>query len=162
MAKSVSLLGVPVTLRPSALASGTLSALVAAVVARDNRALLSVGAGLLWYVADCTHVVGHIASSQAVDAPLDAIDFGLYPRNVYHNNDVTPQQHIGRSIGGLGGSLVAASVFTLLARSMNRGLGKQLLTIAAIQNTLLFVLSLLPIPIVDGGVIYANLRKLNE
>lgn len=162
MRKQLFLLGTPVELHPTALMSGTLSALVTAAVARDRRWLLSVSAALLWYVADCTHVVGHIVSSQAVAAPMDGVDFGIYPKSVYRNNEVSPQQHIGRSIGGPIASFAATLLFALLARSVPHGLGKKLFTITAIQHGALVVLALVPVPIVDGGVILANMRKLND
>lgn len=162
MTKALSLLGVPITLHPTTLISGVVSAIITAAVVRNDRVQSTVGAGLLWYVADCTHVVGHIVSSQAVNAPLDAIDFGLYPKNVYHNNAISPQQHIGRSIGGVGASFLAALLLILAARLINHGLIKKLLTIAAIQNAFLFIISMLPVPMVDGGVMYANVRKLND
>lgn len=156
-----SLLHVPVIIRPTALISGTLAALVTAAVTRNNRAVLSVSAGVLWYAADCTHVVGHIISSQAVAAPIDAVEFGIYPKNIYHNNTVSPQQHIGRSIGGLIASFGSAMLFVLLARLLPHRLGKKLFIIAAIENALVFSAAMLPIPIVDGGVILTNLRKMN-
>jgi hypothetical protein len=155
-----SLLGVPVTIRPTALGAGALSSLVVALLAREHRVLLSAAAGMLWYSADVAHVVGHIVSSQLVDAPLDGVDFGLYPMSVYIDHDVTPQQHIGRAAGGLLVSLSATLVLAALARSVRAAPAKQLFTIAAAQHGVISFFSLLPIPMVDGGVIYANLRKL--
>jgi hypothetical protein len=156
------LLGVPVTLRPTALVAGLLSALGVAAVTRERRAALSAAAGVLWYSADCAHVVGHIVSSQAVGAPLDAVDFGLYPKSVYLDHDVSPRQHIGRACGGVGASLIAALALAALARIVTTAPARQLLTIAAAQHGLLCVVSLLPVPQVDGGVIYANLPKLRR
>ncbi|MBC8162858.1 MAG: hypothetical protein H7Z42_16745 [Roseiflexaceae bacterium] len=157
----LSLLGVPIHLRPAALVSGVLSAVVVARLTQDHRTVLSIGAGLLWYTADCTHVVGHIFSSQAVGAPLDAVDFGLYPKSVYYENDVAPQQHIGRASGGVIASFTAALFCAFLATLVRHELIRKLITIAAVQHAILFVLSTLPIPIVDGGVILANIRKLH-
>jgi membrane-associated PAP2 superfamily phosphatase len=156
------LLGVRVTIRPTALVSGTLSALAVALVAREQRAALSVAAGVLWYTADCAHVIGHIVSSRAVDAPMDAVDFGLYPKSVYLDNDVSPQQHIGRACGGIVASLLAVLVLVGLSRIVATPLMRRLLVIAAVQHGLLLALSLLPVQIVDGGVIYANLPKLRH
>ena len=160
MGPAFSLLGVPVTLRPTAVVTGITSALVVAAIARERRALLALSAGALWYAADCFHVVGHILSSRAVGAPMDAIDVGLYPKSVYVDHNVTPQQHIGRSVGGVAASLLGAVALTALARAAGEGRAKELLTIAAAQHGLLFALSMLPTPLVDGGVIYANLAKL--
>lgn len=158
MRSSLTYLGVPVRLRPAALLAGVLNALIVGLVTRDRR--MALAAALLWYVADGGHVAGHIVSSQVVAAPLTAIDFGLYPKNVYHNDQVSPQQHIGRASGGVLASLLATLVWALLARAAAPGTIKTLLTIAAIQHGLLGGASLLPIPFVDGGVIYANLAKI--
>ncbi len=162
MRPHLALLGVPITLRPTALVAGMLSALVVALVTQERRAALSAAAGMLWYSADCVHVVGHIVSSQAVGAPMDAVDFGIYPKSVYDDDDVSPQQHIGRACGGVVASLIATLVLTALARVVTNPLARQLLTIAAAQHGLLCVLSLLPVRLVDGGVIYANLPKLRR
>jgi membrane-associated PAP2 superfamily phosphatase len=157
-----SLLGVPVTVRPTALVAGTLSALAVALVTRERRVALGTAAGVLWYTADCTHVVGHIVSSQAAGAPMDAVDFGIYPKSVYVDHGVSPQQHIGRAAGGLLASLMAALVLAALARYGANPLARQLLRIAAAQHGLLFAVSLLPVRLVDGGVIYANAAKLRR
>jgi uncharacterized membrane protein YccF (DUF307 family) len=158
MSSQFSFLGVPVTLRPTAGGAGLLSSLVVALLTRNKG--LSLAAGALWYSADAAHVAGHIISSELVGAPLDGIDFGLYPQSVYHNHDVTPQQHIGRAAGGVVASLLAVLLIGWLARHIDHAPAKQLLRISAAQNALLLVISLLPVPMVDGGVIYANLRKL--
>lgn len=160
MSPSFSLLGVPVTVRPTALVAGALSALAFGLLAPERRAATGAAAGVLWYTADCAHVVGHILSSQAVGAPMDGVDFGLYPKSVYLDDAVTPQQHIGRAAGGVTASLGAALTLAALARLVATPPARRLLTISATQHALLFVLSMLPLPIVDGGVIYANLLKL--
>lgn len=162
MSPRLLLFGFPITLRPTALVSGALSALTVALVAREHRAALSASAGALWYTADCVHVVGHIVSSQAAGAPMDTVDFGLYPKSVYFDNDVSPQQHIGRACGGVLASLLAVLVLITLRRGATNPMPKRLLTIAVAQNSLLLALSLLPVPFVDGGVIYANLLKLRR
>lgn len=162
MSPQFSLLGVPVTLRPTALGAGLLSALVVALASRERRAAQAAAAGALWYTADLAHVVGHIVSSQAAGAPMDAVDFGLYPKSVYHSHDVSPQQHIGRACGGVAASLVAALALAALRSGVSSPVARRLLTIAAAQHGLLFALSMLPVPFVDGGVIYANLPKLRR
>jgi hypothetical protein len=162
MRPHLSLFGVPVTVRPTALGAGALSALVVALLARERRVALSAAAGVLWYTADYVHVVGHIVSSRAAGAPMDAVDFGIYPKSVYFDNDVSPRQHIGRACGGLIASLVATLVLGALTRGSADPRAKRLLTIATAQHGLLLALSLLPTRLVDGGVIYANLPKLRD
>jgi predicted alpha/beta hydrolase len=157
---SLSFLGLPVTLWPTALVSGTLSSLIVATFWRADRAALAAGAGALWYVADGAHVLGHVLSSQWSGAPLDAVDFGVYPQRVYRNNEVSPRQHIGRAVGGVAASLMLALALLALSCIFGPGWVRQLLTIAAAQNGLLFAISMLPLPIVDGGVMYTNLAHL--
>jgi hypothetical protein len=156
------LAGLPITLRPTALLSGMLSALVIARLSREHRAALGVVAGALWYTADATHVVGHVISSQAVGAPMQGIDFGIYPMSVYTDHDVSPQQHIGRAIGGISASLIACLLLSIVLQRTTQPTLRKVLLIAVAQHGLLFVLSLLPTRLVDGGVIYHNLAKLRE
>ena len=156
------ILGLPITIRPTTLGAGILSALVVALVTREHRVALSAAAGVLWYTADGVHVAGHIVSSQAVGAPMDAVDFGLYPKSVYVDHDVTPQQHIGRAAGGVVASLIATLLLATLTRRITHPIVRQLLMIATAQHGLLLALSLLPVRLVDGGVIYANLWKLRS
>lgn len=162
MRPHLTLLGVPVTLRPTALVAGVLSTLAVAFVTRGRRVGLSAAAGALWYTADCVHVAGHIVSSRAAGAPMDAVDFGIFPKSVYSDHDVSPQQHIGRASGGVLASLIATLVLTALARTVTNPPARRLLTICAAQHGLLLGLSLLPLQIVDGGVIYTNLPKLRR
>jgi len=81
---------------------------------------------------------------------------------VYFDHEVSPQQHIGRAGGGVVASLIATLVLAALARAVTNPLARQLLMIAAAQHGLLFALSMLPVRLVDGGVIYANLLKLRR
>lgn len=74
---------------------------------------------ILWYgmyqTADTLHSVGHILSAKRAGAPMDAVivQYG-FQLSAYHNNDVTPQQHIGRAIGGpLLSGLMAGSGFVV-------------------------------------------------
>jgi hypothetical protein len=93
---------------------------------------------------------------------MDAVDFGIYPKSVYANHNVSPQQHIGRACGGVLASFIATLVLAALARGVTHPLAKRLLLIAAAQHGLLFAVSMLPLQLVDGGVIYANLLKLRR
>jgi membrane-associated PAP2 superfamily phosphatase len=160
MKPSFSFLGIPVTLRPTALGAGILSALIVALITRERRTALSAAAAVLWYAADATHVAGHIVSSQAVGAPMNGVDFGLYPMSVYFDHNVSPQQHIGRACGGVTASLIATLILIALLRKTTDPFVRKVLLIAFLQHGALFSLSLLPIRMVDGGVIYANLAEL--
>jgi hypothetical protein len=160
------ILGVPTRLRPIAalpgLLMGVLTYALARRLARESPApLLALAGALAWYEADLIHVAGHIASSRLVDAPMDYVRWGFFATNGYKQHDVTPRQHIGRSLGGPIASGLAAFAYWLTWRALGRTLLGQLALVAFIQNTVTALGSLTPISLVDGGVIYANLRKRN-
>jgi hypothetical protein len=161
------ILGVPTRLRPIAALPGLLLAALiyglARRLARESPApLLALTGALAWYEADLIHVTGHIASSQLAGAPMDYVRWGFFATNGYTRHDVTPQQHIGRSLGGPIASGLAAIVYWLAWRALGRTLLGQFALIACIQNTVIALGSLAPLRIFDGGVIYANLPKLNQ
>ena len=159
------ILDVPTRLRPIAALPGLLmAALIYALarrLARESPApLLALAGALAWYEADLIHVAGHIASSRLVDAPMDYVRWVFFAINGYTRHDVTPRQHIGRSLGGPVASGLAAIVYWLAWRVLGRTLLGQIALIACIQNTVTALGSLAPLPIIDGGVIYTNLRRI--
>jgi hypothetical protein len=156
------LAGLPIILRPTALLAGIVSALVIGRLTNEQQLALGAAAGVLWYTADATHVVGHVISSQAIGAPMKGIDFGIYPMSVYTDHDVSPQQHIGRAIGGISASLIACLLLSIVWQRTTQPTLRKILLIAAAQHGILFLLSLLPTKLVDGGVIYHNLAKLRQ
>lgn len=157
-------LGVPVTVKPAAPLPPTLIGLAIYAVARWTRvpqagltALLGV---LVWLKADWLHTAGHVASAQLADAPMDYIAWGILPVNGYHNQDVAPQQHIGRSLGGLAASALAVPVYWMLWRMLGAGMLKRLALVGLVANATLLAGGLTPLPFFDGGVILKNLPKL--
>ena len=160
------ILGVPTRLRPIAALPGPLIGVLtyalARRLARESPApLLALAGALAWYEADLIHVAGHIVSSRIVDAPMEYVRWGIFATNGYSKHDVSPRQHIGRSLGGPIASAMAAIVYWLTWRTLGRTLLGQIALIACIQNTVIALGSLAPLPIIDGGVIYANLRKFS-
>ena len=160
--RKIDLLGVALTIHPSVAVPGLVVAALTALIAnkRPDKATLAVGSGLLWYIGDILHTLGHVVSARAAHAPMDRIDVGFYPKTVYFNNDVSPQQHIGRANGGVLASLSAALVCGTAARLLHGRPAGKFVMVAAIQQALFVLGSLLPLPVVDGGVILANTRKL--
>ncbi|HET9221128.1 MAG TPA: hypothetical protein VFO07_01425 [Roseiflexaceae bacterium] len=161
------ILGVPTRVRPIAALPGLLMAALiytlARRLARESPAwLLALTGALAWYEADLIHVAGHIASSRLIDAPMDYVRWGFFAINGYAQHDVTPQQHIGRSLGGPVASGLAAIGYWLAWRMFGRTLLGKVALIACIQNTVTALGSLAPLSIIDGGVIYANLRQLTR
>ena len=160
------ILGVPTQLRPIAALPGPLIGALTYILmrrlARESPApLLALAGALAWYEAALIHVAGHIVSSQTVDAPMEYVRWGIFATNGYTKHDVTPRQHIGRSLGGPIASAVAAIVYWLAWRALGRTLLGKIALIGCIQNTVIALGSLAPLPIIDGGVIYANLGKRN-
>jgi hypothetical protein len=158
------ILGVPVRLRPIAalpgLLIGALTYALARRLARESPApLLALWGALAWYEADFIHVAGHITSARLAGAPMDYVHWGIFAINGYTQHDVTPQQHIGRALGGPIASGLAAIVYWLTWRALGRTLLGQMTLIGFVENALTAIGSLAPLPIIDGGVIYANIRK---
>lgn len=90
---------------------------------------------------------------------MDNIDFALYPKNVYFNHDVSPQQHIGRASGGFIASLSATLICGAVARLVRGRAIARFVWLVAIQQALFVVGSVIPLPMFDGGVILAHMRK---
>jgi len=154
--------GLKIDLRPTAPLPGLMmAALTYALLPRGPRRLLEALAGVaLWYEAELSHVLGHLVSSRLVGAPVDRIRWGLIMATLYDDNDVTPRQHIGRAVGGPVGSALAMLCWWALWRlSSGKPIGR-LALIALASNMFLTLVSWLPLPGVDGGVILRNIRKL--
>jgi len=154
---------VPARLRPSAALPlpviGALVYLLARKLREEQAPLLALAGVLSWYEADLIHVAGHIVSSRRAGAPMDEVRWGFLAANGYHDHDVSPQQHIGRSLGGPIASAAAALLYWLAWRALHRTLLGRVALIACVQNALVAIGSMAPLPVIDGGVIYANLRK---
>jgi hypothetical protein len=164
-ARQVHILGVPVRFHAAAALSGPLIAALVYLLSRrkvPNAPALAVAGALSWYEADLIHVAGHIVSSQMVDAPMDYVRWGFLAANGYRVHDVTPRQHIGRSLGGPIASGIAAIVYWLAWQALGSTLLGRAMLVASLQNGLVALGSLAPLPIVDGGVIYANLRSMSD
>jgi hypothetical protein len=159
------ILGVPVRLLPIAalpgLLIGALTYALARRLARESPApVLALAGALAWYEADLIHLAGHITSAHLAEAPMDYVNWGVFAINGYKQHDVTPQQHIGRALGGPIASGLAALVYWLAWRALGRTLLGQVALIGFAENALTAIGSLAPISLVDGGIIYANLRKM--
>lgn len=160
----VSLFGVTVEVRPAALVPGPIvAALTYALLPRKSKSVATaLASGLLWYEADLIHVVSHVVSARMADAPMDRVRWGVMPATLYDNNAVSPQQHIGRSLGGPIGSAMAMLICWVLWRALQGTPAGRLALIALIHNTIIALGSWLPIPFVDGGVIWKNIGKLER
>ncbi|MCA9970547.1 MAG: hypothetical protein KC425_10050, partial [Anaerolineales bacterium] len=97
----------------------------------------------------------HTVSARLAGAPMDVILLGAdMPRTLYFDNQVTPRQHIGRSLGGpvySGPGLLLGIGWLLLAPDGTavRYLGE----VWALAHGGIFLGAFAPLQIVDGGVI---------
>ena len=104
---------------------------------------------------DLGHALAHIFSARYAGAPMDEVRLsGGMPRTLYWNNDVPPDVHRTRALGGLIfnllGSLVSGVTYLAVPP---RSLAWELAATSAVGHALLFVASLMPLPIVDGGTL---------
>jgi hypothetical protein len=158
-------LDVPVRLRPPAALAGVLAGALAYAAARrrspEQPALaLSLLGVLAWYELELIHVTGHIISARMANAPMDYISWSILAMTGYNKHDVTPEQHIGRAVGGPIASAAAALTYWLVWRLLGDTLLGRAAQHAFLLNGLTVLVSLLPSPIFDGGVILENVGKL--
>ena len=104
------------------------------------------------------HNLAHLIASNWIGKPMDQmrIQAGM-PRCIYHeinDHDVTPRQHIARSMGGPIVSLLLLPV-TGLMRTLTKtdSIAGETARTAFQTNLFLSLVSLLPIPGIDGGPI---------
>ena len=139
-----------------------LTGLLAWIAGRRNPErswLQRLGVGLLAMpvatFADIGHAMAHTISARLAGAPMDEIllSSGM-PRTLYENNDVPPQTHIMRSLGGPVFSLVGFTL-SLLWRQMSPdgSLSRDLADASLAGHSFILLGSIAPLPMVDGGII---------
>jgi Zn-dependent protease len=113
----------------------------------------------IWYgmyqTADTLHSVGHILSAKRAGAPMDAVvcQYG-FQFAAYYNNDVTPQQHMGRAIGGpLLSTVMATNTFVLWRILRRVPIIRELLEAWFAFNAIFAAGSLVPTPTFDGSTL---------
>ncbi len=118
-----------------------------------------LGVGLLALpvalLADIGHAMAHTISAHLAGAPMDEVLLSAeMPRTLYNDNDVPPQTHIIRSLGGPFFSL-SCVLLSLLWRSLSprRSLSRELAEISLAGHSFILVSSAAPLPMVDGGII---------
>lgn len=105
--------------------------------------------------ADLGHPLAHTVTARMAGAPTGAIllEAGM-PRTLYTNNAVPARVHILRSLGGPLANLLGLLVSLLWRYHAARSsLERELAETTAVAHAVLAFGSLLPLPIVDGGVI---------
>ncbi len=110
---------------------------------------------LLLMPVDFGHALAHIFSARYAGAPMDEILISAdMPRTLYWNNEVSPDVHRIRALGGplfnAVGLLLSAGVYAVASGHV---IARELAAWSAGGHGLLLILSLLPVPIVDGGTL---------
>jgi len=110
---------------------------------------------LLLLLSDFGHALAHIFSARYAGAPMDELQISEgMPRTLYWNNEVSPRAHCTRALGGpifnALGLLLSAAIYALAPGS---SLLRELAAWSAAGHGLLLIMSLLPLSIVDGGVL---------
>ena len=155
--------GTPVKVKPVVLVD--IFGLWGAMVAMDfrqhperswtGRLLISTAGVITWIIADFGHALAHIHSARIAGAPMDEIRITAeMPRTIYYDNDVPPQAHRMRALGGPIYSVFGLITSLLMRVFMPRdSVAHEIAGYSSLGHGLILVGSLAPIPIVDGGVI---------
>jgi hypothetical protein len=106
-------------------------------------------------LAEFGHALAHIFSARYAGAPMDEVLVSSdMPRTIYRNNDVAPKVHRMRALGGpiynMAGFLISIAIFEV---SPHGSLLHELMAWSALGHGLLIIMSLAPVPMVDGGSI---------
>jgi len=118
------------------------------------RLIIGALSMLTWLIADIGHALAHTVSAKISGAPMDEIQIVDMPRTIYFDNDVPPEIHRMRALGGPVYSAAGLGT-SLLIRSATRpdSASQELATWSALGHGLILVGSMAPLSIVDGGVI---------
>jgi len=117
--------------------------------------LVGLATAILLLIVEYGHPLAHIFSARYAKAPMDEILIaGDMARTLYWNNDVSPNVHRMRAMGGpifnLLGLLISLGIYEVVP---DNSLARELAAWSAAGHGYLFMMSLLPLPIVDGGTI---------
>ncbi len=110
---------------------------------------------LLLLVVEFGHDLAHIFSARYAGAPMDEIVIsGDMPRTLYSKNDVSPNVHRMRALGGpifnLVGLLLSLAIYGV---ALSNSITRELAGWWALGHGLQLIMSLAPLPPVDGGTI---------
>jgi hypothetical protein len=117
--------------------------------------LIGFVTAIVLLVVEFGHPFAHIFSARYAKAPIDEILIsGDMPRTLYWNNDVSPNAHRLRAMGGpiynILGLLLSLGVYVVMP---DNSLARELAAWSAGGHGLLFLMSMMPLPMVDGGAI---------
>ncbi|HYN87158.1 MAG TPA: hypothetical protein VER55_01450 [Ardenticatenaceae bacterium] len=130
----------------------------------DWPARLAIGFRFMLAVAIAlaVHALGHIASGKLVGSPMDELVIastrGL---NVYEGDQrrYPRRVHLGRALGGPVANLIVAGLVLVALQGLAPGSGRELVERIVSVNLFLGLGSFLPLPSVDGEVIWRELLQ---
>lgn len=120
------------------------------------RGLLIGGATLVVLLpADFGHACAHIASARYAGAPMDELRISAsMPRTLYWDNDVSPDAHRLRALGGPAFNALGCLLSLATYRAASRHpVARELAGWSALGHGFILIMSLMPVPVVDGGVL---------
>lgn len=123
-----------------------------------RRAAIGVGYGALTLAAVLLHSVGHIVSGHAAGARMHAnLITATVPVNLYHEDaTLTRRIHLSRALGGPFASLVLGLLSLGAARVVPGG---GFFAWFAAMSLFIGVMTLVPLPTLDGWTILRELRR---
>lgn len=145
-------LGVALTFLPGRLPPGS------AFAARAADALTFAVAGLL---ANVLHALGHVLSGSLAGSPMDELLFtATRDANIYRGDQsgVRGRIHVARALGGPLANLGAAAALVVLGLVVG-GAWQPYLARGAGVNLAFGLGSLLPLPSLDGQILWRELRR---
>jgi hypothetical protein len=155
--------GTPVKVKPVILANVLgLWGLLSWLAGRDRtewpwpvRLLVGALSTVALLAADIGHAMAHIVSARYAGAPMDEIVLSEgMPRTLYYDNDVPPDVHRLRALGGpvysVVGLLTSLSVRALAPRD---SLVREVAGWSSLGHGFILGGSLVPLPFVDGGTL---------
>jgi hypothetical protein len=110
---------------------------------------------LLLLPADFGHALAHIFSARYAGAPMDEIliTAGM-PRTLYWKNEVSPDVHRMRAMGGpifnVVGLLLSGVIYAV---ARGNPIARELAAWSAVGHGFILLAALLPLPMVDGGTL---------
>lgn len=123
-----------------------------------GQMMVGVGFGVLIMITSHMHTIGHIISSQMVDAPVKRIVMTMTVNHLDFDEegDLPSRVHVGRSLGGPVMNLVLGLLcFALYGLGMN----SHFVLFFGAMNLVFFIATMSPLPTVDGPVIFRELRN---
>jgi len=112
---------------------------------------------ILLVIAEIGHPIAHIFSARYAGAPMDEIQISAgagMPRTLYRKNEVSPDAHRMRAIGGPLFNLLGLLLSLVINAAVpGNSIAWELAAWSAVGHGLLLIMSLVPVPMVDGGTL---------